>query len=288
MNVSGPVFLLLYVLLAVVANLLLRGHYRRRETPATVARLDYASDPYRIACLREGPKAAIHVAVVSLVDRGLLAEERGRVCRSDDAVLGYELRPFEKKVLESCGDWIKPAALEARAAIRDAAADYERQLAGHRLLADDAVFAKRLGAFLLALGVTTAVAIARIVQAVSHGRHNIGFLIVLAIACAVALNVAYRKRRTGLGDAVLTRLATLFARLKREAHRMLPGGRNQDLALLAAVFGLAALPAGSFAFVQRLYPRPKSAGGDGGGGDGGGGCGGGGCGGGGCGGGCGG
>jgi uncharacterized membrane protein YgcG len=133
--------------------------------------------------------------------------------------------------------------------------------------------------FLGLLALLIGVAAVRIASAFAQGRHNVGLLVVLALIAGVMLAAGWRRRLTGLGDAALDRLKVLFAKLKTRAGALAPGGANHDAALAAAVFGFSVLPAGSFPFIERLFPKPKSSsdsGGDG--GSDGGGCGGGGCG----------
>jgi hypothetical protein len=64
-------------------------------------------------------------------------------------------------------------------------------------------------------------------------------------------------RLTSRGRTLLADLRRLFARLRERAPRLTPGGASADAALLAAVFGVAALPT-AFAYAQALYPRAAS------------------------------
>lgn len=277
---SGPKFLLLYLVIAVCANLFLRWYFRGSEESRTLPRLDCANDPYRVAYLRKGAEEAVRVAVFSLTDRGLLLEQGGLIrCAREDAG-GFARRPIEQAILSCFAQWSDPKQAMTNPVVAAALADYDAALRQSRLLADAAVFSARFPAFAGVLAATLGIAVARIAYALAHGRTNVGFLIALAIGCSIALTVAYRDRQTGLGKATLRRMEQLFDRLKRRAASIAPGGASHDAAVLAAVFGLAALPATSFAFIERLYPKPK-------GGDSGGGCGGGGGCSGGCGGGCG-
>ena len=77
----------------------------------------------------------------------------------------------------------------------------------------------------------------------------------------------------------------LFKRLPERAASLKPGGESNEMAMLAAVFGLTALPAAAYPFVEKIYPKPQSDSSGSGGDSGsscssscGGGCGGGGCG----------
>jgi len=292
MSLSGPQFLLLYLVIAVAANLWLRRHYRNQESAKTLPRFGATPDPYQIAYLRSGEKEAVRISIVALVDRGLLEESGGKIRIAHSNALQYARRPIEKAILNCYSDWAPPNRALEDIGVKMACQEYQDQLVKQQLLADTHTYARRWSIFITVLGITLGIAILRIVNALMHDRFNIGFLIILAFMTAVALFLAYRKRITGLGEAVLDRLKILFASLKRRAKKITPGGSEHDATVLAAIFGLAALPSDAFPFVDRLYPKNSkwdSSGDDGGfiGDSNGGSCDGGGCGGGGCGGGCG-
>lgn len=277
---SGPAFLLFYAALALAVNFWLRHDQRQREAAQPARFMEIAQDPYLVASLCDGDKAALQLAVFSLLDRGLLEEAAGAVrCARTDAA-SFARRPIEKAALACCTGWTEVATLATRLDVMAACQAYRRELQQQRLLADAHTFGERFYAFAAALALLLGVALARVWWAVAHGRHNVGFLIVLALIGGIALAVAWRRRRTGLGDAARDRLRVLFARLKRRAVDLVPGGQSNDAVLTAALFGLAALPVDSFPWLARVFPKPKSNS-DGGGGDsgssdgGGGGCGGG-------------
>lgn len=279
---SGPAFLLVYGLFALAVNIWFRHRLRVREAAIPARFMDIAQDPYQVAYLRNGAQAAIHLTVFSLVDRGLLAETGTTVRRARSDALSFARRPIEKDVLSCCTDWTEVKAVENNPAVGAACQAYRTALAEQHLLADARVFSQRFLLFTGTIAALAGVALARIFWALTHGRHNIGLLIVLALVGGIALAIGWRRRRTGLGDAAIDRLTGLFANLKRRAGTLKSGGRSHDAVLTAALFGMAALPPGSFPYLQRLFPKPKSSddggSGDGGSSDGGGGCGGGGCG----------
>lgn len=275
---SGPVFLLVYALLALAVNFWLRHDQRQREVAQPARFMEIAQDPYQVACLRDGDKAAVHLAVFSLLDRGLLEEAGGAVRRARADADSFARRPIEKAVLSCCTGWSEVATIETSLGVMAACQAYQRELQQLRLLAGATTFAERFYPFVASLALLLGVALARVLWALGHGRHNIGFLLVLALIGGIALVIAWRRRRTGLGDAALDRLKILFAALKRRSPSLAPGGESNDAVLTAALFGMAALPTDSFPYLERVFPKPKSSGdggGDGGSSDGGGGCGGG-------------
>jgi hypothetical protein len=85
-------------------------------------------------------------------------------------------------------------------------------------------------------------------------------------------------RQTGRGKALLADLGSLFKSLKDRAAGFQPGSNPAELALLAAVFGVTALPVDAFPYSKTLFPQPSAGSGDSGGSSCGSSCGGGGCG----------
>lgn len=290
LSFSGPQFLAFYAALAILANWLLRRFYRVRESGGAEQSLALISeDPYQIAFLRNGERETVEIVMFSLLDRGLLEESDGRLRISRQDARQIARRPIEQAVLDSFREWSRPEAALSDAAVRSACEHYRTSLVDKRLLAGPRTYGDRFLPLFAALGFTLGIAAARIVHALSQGRHNVGFLIVIAAVCAICLVGAYRKRLTGLGEATVARLRRLFDSLKSRARQMAPGGASHDAVVLAALFGLEILPVSTFPFVERIHKRRGGDGGGDGGGGGGGDSGdsGGGCGGGGCGGGCG-
>jgi uncharacterized protein (TIGR04222 family) len=263
MNVSGPQFLLLYLVLAVAANLWLRWHYHAREREARTGALSLTNDPYQIALLRGGHAEAIRVATITLLNRGLLTEENGRLHapRTDAAELVRH--PLDRALLEV---FRVPAPIDqalASRATRAACQQYEKDLEKQQLLAGRKTRAARFTPLVIALGFTLGIAVWRIAYALAKGRTNVGFLVLLAIICAAALVFAYRKRLTALGADTLRGLERLYAGAKRRLKQSASGGDGFDASLVAAVFGLSALPLDQFPYLARVFPQPKPSGGSG-------------------------
>jgi uncharacterized protein (TIGR04222 family) len=257
MNVTGPQFLLLYVALAAAANLWLRWHYGTREREARPATLSLTNDPYQIALLRGGPAEAIRVAVITLLNRGLLTEENGRLHAARTDAAGFVRHPLDRALLETFRD---PAPVEQALKSRGALAackTYERELEKKQLLASGKTRAARFAPLVIALGFTLGIAAWRIVYALAKGRTNVGFLVVLAIVCTVALVIAYRKRLTALGVDTLRGLERLYTGAKQRIATSLVDRDSFDASLIAAVFGLGALSTADFPYLARVFPPPK-------------------------------
>jgi len=263
-HLTGFSFLAFYLATGVLITWGLRYAIRRSETRAPPPAQNM-TDPYLIAHLRGGEKEALRVVTVALLDRGLLVAEGDKVRAVNGQAVELVRRPIEKAVLRcfrSAGDAIGVFKDEATG---KACNDYAKVLADQGMVADAGVYASRLLPTMIALSALVAIAAVKIQIALSQGRHNIGFLIVLAILFGIVTVVIWRKRLTGRGEAMLADLRDLFARLKGRARTMRAGGQTNEATMLAAVFGLAALPAANFPFLERLYPAKS--------GDGGGGCG---------------
>jgi uncharacterized protein (TIGR04222 family) len=264
--VSGPLFLLVYAALALAANFWLRHDQRQREVARPARFMEIAQDPYQVAYLRNGLGEAVRLTVFSLLDRGLLEEAGGSVRRARADADSFARRPIEKAVLACCAGWSEITEIEGHGAVKLAGRGYQGELGTQQLLADAQVFSERFYPFAVTFALLLGVAAVRILWALAHGRHNIGLLIILALLGGGALVICWRRRRTGLGDAALDRLKVLFASLKRRASDLVPGGQSNDAVLTAALFGMAALPAESFPYLERVFPKPKSNS-DGGGGE---------------------
>jgi uncharacterized protein (TIGR04222 family) len=274
-DLPGPQFLLFYVGLAVATILVLRILRQREEAePAGQARAIHElkaglgrlqepggapkvslSDPYLIAYLRGGKNEVVRVASVSLIDRRLLEVKAERALKARP--LGEDLvsRPIEKALLQHFRAEQDATTAFADARLAQVAETYERTLAELKLIPDATMRAARRRRLTIAVAVLVGVAALKILIALSRGRTNIGFLVILtALAVFVAAKVG-QSVRTAHGTALLADLRTLFGSLRDRALVLRPGGGTSELALLAAVFGLAAVPAATFPFVPALYPR---------------------------------
>lgn len=260
-DLKGPEFLLFYAVLGIATVIIIRilnriaeaGEFRSKTT---------LTDPYEIAFLRSGAFEAIRVATVSLIDRGLLKAKNEDliVARTDADKLAQ--RPIERAILsafttsKSAYTVLKPKATSAL----DAACDlYKTSLQDKRLLPDKACFTTRLPGLLIGLGLALGVGITKIAIAIGRGKHNIVFLIIMMILFSIAVIVAFRKRRTRAGDVALEKLKDQFSQLKSRAKQIKPGGSINEVALVAALWGLSMLPATQFPYIRQLYPQAASS-----------------------------
>lgn len=259
-TLAGPSFLFFY---AALSALVLIGfwYYNTSSQPGQEARLsELTSDPYRIAYLRAGAAEMVRVAIVNLVDRGLLEAK-------DDAMLvcakaqGADLvrRPLDRAILARCATPMPIVHLADSPEVLAAGDAYDAELKGKGLLLDDAARQSRFTGLLVVLAVLGGIALLRLYQALSHGRSNVGFLVILAIAAGGIAIYLYAGRATAAGTRALSSLQTLTKRLQARADQLRKGGATNEALLLAAVFGIYALTNPAFAFVEKLFPKPKES-----------------------------
>lgn len=277
-TLPGPLFLLLFSLLALCALLACKLRVRRfgRSHDFDVTHL--TQDPYRAAYLRDGESEVIRVALFNLVDRGLLRHDafalapagkvEGRAVRRelDHAILTLaKARPDISTVLRD-------------PQVRSVAGRYGDELAREGLVAPPSEMAARrrfghaVSALLVALAATKGV------YALHTGRGDVIFLVVAATIAVALVMMTVGHHGTPTGASALRTVQDLLRRLRKGSTRLKAGGATNEALLLAAVFGIAALPAALFPHAHEMFPRHPvsgSAGSDSGCGDGdGGGCGG--------------
>jgi uncharacterized protein (TIGR04222 family) len=252
-DLPGPQFLFFYAVFS-VAVLLLASLATARAEGGDAPRLGF-DDPYLLATLRGGVNEALRVAAVSLVDRGLLeaAGERLHTAREDAADLAR--RPIEKLLLRKFVTPGEAASIFDDAAAIDAGAVYGQTLVQLGLWPDAAAARMRNLRFTAAAAALLGMAGVKIAVALARGRHNVLFLVVEAAVATLLAFKATHPMCTAKGQALLADLRSMLAGLKERSGSIAPGGANNEAALLAAVFGLGALPAAEFAYAKRLYPK---------------------------------
>ncbi|MEO8101156.1 MAG: TIGR04222 domain-containing membrane protein [Betaproteobacteria bacterium] len=255
-QLTGFAFLGFYLLLGIAVLWSLHVWIRNSETAGAPPQQNF-TDPYLIAHLRAGESEALRVATVALLDRGLLKAEGvapKTLSTKNMGAFAMVKRPIEKAILNRYMTQGEAHDIFTDSGAKSACESYEKVLKDQRMIADSGVYAKRLLPVAIAVGALVAVTWTKVSIAFSQGRHNVGFLVFLTLVFAVLTLVVWRKRTTGRGDAMLGDLRSLFARLKDRAKALRAGGQTNEAALLAAVFGLSALPAASFPFMDKLYP----------------------------------
>lgn len=260
-NFTGPEFLLFYTVFAGAIALILLQLSRAQEPDATPA--SSFSDPYLIAYLRGGAEESLRVTMISLLDRGLLKRVGGAIAQSKDkapsVIMDAAKRPVEKAVLEACSIACQsPDAVITRLRFDKTFTEYESNLVRWGLLPNDETKTARLRLLIMAMAVLLGVGAIKVVVGVSRNR-PVTFLILLMIAFAFVLSKIANPRLTAAGKRVLSDLETLFGSLKHRAATLTPGGSTNEMAFLAAVFGIAALSSSVFAHLNLFGPSKRKS-----------------------------
>ena len=287
-GISGPLFLVVYVVLAVAVTVaVVRGRRALADVPGgrPVGRL--SDRPYDVAYLNGGAELAL-CATLSAMHRGGTIAIAGRGTVVAAARPEPRADELERAVHHAAATSIPRRELASTGAVASALHRIESRLVGAALLLppERRSRIRATGGWTVALAVLGA---ARVAAGLANGR-PVGFLVSLTVAVLGlgVVQVCSAPRRTRAGDAALRRLA--------DEHHVLSPAMAPDwaaygpagAALAVGVFGLGALWAADPAFAGELAVQRAAAVGSGG-GDAGGSCssgssfgGGGGCGGGGC------
>ncbi len=252
-DLRGPEFLFFFLFASAGALLVLRLVRWLLEVRASEPSL---GDPYQLACLRGGPEETIRVAMVSLIDRGLLDVFGDLVKAGPEAGRNVARRPLDRALLEH---FAKPCGADTAlrsSSVRDCVVFIETELRKTNLLPDDMSRVMKAAAFGSAVLLIDGAALQKVSLAIERGHSNFGILVILAFAFPfVAWRLTFPRLTRG-GEAALLHVRSLFAGLNGRAWTLRPGGSTAEIALLVAVFGLAALPREQFPWVLRLFPPP--------------------------------
>ena len=256
-DLRGPEFLLFYIILAAVvfgALFLIRRTFESDIPP----KVD-VGDPCLIAYLRGGERETLQVALVSLIDRGLLIPNGTQIKRADNASPSSVRRPIEKALMETYAKPGMATSMLNDPKLKSVCQQYQDTLKTNRLLPDESVMRARWLCFTLAFFLLGLVGAGKIYIALERGRTNVQFLIILMIVAIVIAGKVSFPRLTARGTAMLKDLQSLYAGLKNRAASLRPGGATIEPMMLAAAFGVGALAGEGFAYTATLFPRPRGS-----------------------------
>src|SRR5260370_39557672 len=203
-DLSGPSFLVFYICVSLIVIIALKLAIDEAERGAP--RALPLSDPYQIAWLRGGTPEAAPIAVLSLIDRGLLAVTGDNLVNLSTAQPVARER-IERAILAGCAQSGAPATvILGEPAVERACASYRARLERLQLMPDGAMRAQRYRRFAIAAAILLGVALGKIVIAFGRGRYNVEFLVILT---AIALGVVWvlvRRPRTHPANMMLTNL----------------------------------------------------------------------------------
>src|ERR1700730_8117706 len=193
-GLSGPSFLVFYIVIAVIAVVAVKLAIDAAEQGAPPALP--LSDPYQIAWLRGGTPEAARIAVLALTDRGLLAIQ-GEDLVNFGPARSFVREPLERAILACCAQSGTAAtAVLDDPAVERACAPYQAQLERLQLMPDAAMRARRYRWFAIATAMLLGIAFIKIEIAIGRDRYNVGFLFILTVIAIWALWLFVRRRRT--------------------------------------------------------------------------------------------
>ena len=266
-DLRGPEFLLFYFIFSAIVLLIL--HNLRQRDESRDARKPPLDDPYLVACLRGGESEALRVATLSLIDRGLLTLKssgtsvlfpgagENRLEVKDPVAIDTAQRPIEKSILEAFKT-ARPISSTLDSLVGcTACTDYALNLEKLGLLPGPDIRSARRRRFIIALYALLGVAGLKIVIALSRGRTNILFLIILAGFAAYVTSRTSNPFRTTRGEKFLQDVRSLFGSLHLRAASLRPGGATTDLVWLASAYGLTEVSPILFPQVAVLTARKR-------------------------------
>lgn len=295
-DMYGPHFLAFYA--AVIVTTLLACAWRRRSADSTrhlaPMPLPGEPDPVETAYLRGGANEVTRLVTFDLVQRGFLriveptkswfrTAEPPTIARAQGTPPPRLLLPMETAVLtfhdvpHPPKDLFGAQSLASR--METLCVEIANRLKAERLLAEPGARLEAWRCGILGAAIILGLGGYKLAVALSKGRTNVGFLLILAILSMVALLLVCRTgRQSARGKDYLKRLQAAFKRLESQKTRMGLRGPDPGLLLLVSIFGLGTLQGTAHDAYRKLFLQGSSGGCGGGCGGGGGGCGGGGCG----------
>jgi uncharacterized protein (TIGR04222 family) len=250
-NLAGPHFLGFFAafgLCVVLIPLYLRRASSTRDDPP----LPHLTDPTEIATLRGGFQEAARLALIVLTERGLL-EQKGKTFHALPGGADSIRDPLELAVFDYFRRGLPPDKLLSDEGVQSVGRKLQSSLESRGLWVPAA---QRNQIFRRSLAALGAVAGLRMLMS----GPPFGFLLIECAAFLVLANWVRVQPLNARGVRLLSQLRELFLRLKLRARRI-ERGTGQEVALLAAVFGLGALPFPVRATLRLVKPKPDSSGG---------------------------
>ncbi len=274
LDFTGPDFLFFYALYGTVICVGLS--LLRLTTEPQIPTGAVPMDPLAIAYLRGGPTEALKISALTLLERDVLVPGPNHTLRAPaNHKLPADASMIDRALLDHFRGEASALSLFMDGSLAlSAQAHAVRPLEEAGLMPDDALRDARWRRLIAALAALGVLAAAKIAVALSRGHSNVELLVIEAMVFGLIACRLTMRYRTPAGERALKYLMHTFGPVRDRMGSMAhpPLG---DVAIVAAVFGLAALPDVLSANVAALHPRQDGGGCGGGGGGGcGGGCGG--------------
>lgn len=250
-GISGPTFLVAYVLLA--AAVWVAAARQRRALaggPGTKVLTDLTRHPHDVAYLNRGPELAVTSALTAMHLKGTVAPVKGQIHAVGRLEPGADA--LERAIHFTTGTPVLRARLPLHRSVRTALdATHARLVTAGALLSD--AQRRRIRAVGWWLGAVAVLGLLRLLAGVAEGR-PVAFLIValMAVTAVAAVQLVHAPRRSRAGDRLL-------AQLTEEQHALHPDQRPDWVtygpaaaALGVGIFGTSALWASDPAFAEEL------------------------------------
>ena len=254
-DLHGPQFLVFYSLLIVASGAVLWLFWRTLGESGSVRRP--LTDPYQIAYLRGGPKEAVKVAAATLVHRRA-AKVSGDTITYQKGQLASTTHQLERAILENCFAGLTLGKLATGRSAEVAEKLFHQPLVNDHLILSGDERQRSVIVKIIIIGTLLAFAMIKILVALQRGRHNIEFLMILAVV-GVIVHAKFPLWYTPAGSVALKDLKTLFGRLKSQTKELVNPSQNRHFSFLIAVFGVSVLSSSEYMFMSAF----KSEGGSG-------------------------
>ena len=255
-DLTGPEFLVFFIALSTVVGagmMWLRDSGEQTDESGDIR----PTDPYELAYLMGGRPHLLRVAVLSLIDRRLIEASGSDLKAMDPENVRRAERPLDRAILQCFLTSDASSQLFVDANIRDQADEIGNKLRAEGLLPDNWQTVRRrnilIGATLLVLGV----GIVKLLVALSRGKTNVIFLVILCVIVPIVFTLLSNPLRTPRGSRILARMQGMLGDLRYRKDTLRLHEVTDDIVLLAAVFGITALPVEAAALMGSVRLRPS-------------------------------
>lgn len=255
---TGPWFLAAYLVFGLIVYYGVRELLLRQELRNPHAQLTLADDPYRIAFLRGGALEAVKIAAIVLVDRGLLRADGPLLETASADSVRFASHDIERDVLQLyLGRQGHSKELAVQADAFPSCQAYLQSLTQQELLVGAPLLRRRERFTWPAHYLLLTVALVKAIIAVSTGHYNLLFLAIMTAVFLLKLRGLRTSATSLAAQRLLSDLRMLFSRLNMRSSRLVAGNGSADMALLAAIFGIGALPLAVYPYLLDLYPLAR-------------------------------
>lgn len=270
-NMRGPDFLIFYGLISLFTYigaqiwLYLKDPSRGMAVPPVPPEID----PFEVAYLRGDHDEYVRLMILDLVCRGYLVQcETGtpkeRVVRTIDQAAKHPDVAYLDATERVVFDFMKGGrtvttiiqSLVETLRAQGVTAETRRALESQHLLATRGDHLASRGILWLGALIVLGLPIYKICAAISHGRTNIFFLIILCLISTVTFFRSVRPSRlTKLGRSYLAQLQDALSQLKNRARALVSRKQNDHLLLLVSAFGFSTLTDTDFSFFPTVFQK---------------------------------